>query len=95
MSQANIIIDYLNGNCPVQAEGTINGKPFYFRARGESWRLGIGGDPIVNPEWEHLEWFGVWPEAGWMEEEVALQLLHKAADRYHNGLPASSLHDET
>ena len=32
-----LMIDWCGGNCPVQAEGKINGKPFYFRARGECW----------------------------------------------------------
>jgi hypothetical protein len=31
-------IDQLGGNCPVQGEGSIDGKRFYFRARGTSWQ---------------------------------------------------------
>lgn len=42
-TKAIIIIDSFGGNCPVQAEGTIDGKPFYFRARGSSWSMSIGG----------------------------------------------------
>mgnify|MGYP001570443230 CR=1 FL=1 len=34
-----IIYKSLGGNCPVQAEGTINGHGFYFRSRGEYWYL--------------------------------------------------------
>lgn len=38
------------GNCPVQAEGFINGLPFYFRSRGGTWSLSIaksvGKDPL-------------------------------------------------
>lgn len=30
-----------SGNCPVQAEGYINGHPFYFRARGAFWSLRV------------------------------------------------------
>ena len=44
-------IDMLGGNCPVQAEGTIDGRPFYFRARGQSWSMGIGGDVVGDPDW--------------------------------------------
>ncbi len=29
------------GMCPVQAEGTVNGLRFYFRARGTTWSLSI------------------------------------------------------
>jgi hypothetical protein len=32
------------GNCPVQAEGTINGLRFEFRARGQHWSLEITKD---------------------------------------------------
>ena len=27
-----LAIDWIGGNCPVQAEGTIDGKRFYFRS---------------------------------------------------------------
>jgi hypothetical protein len=37
-----IVIDHLYGNCPVQADGFIDGEPFYFRARGEHWSIEIG-----------------------------------------------------
>jgi hypothetical protein len=39
-----IEIIYTNGPCgacPVQAEGFIDGFPFYFRSRGETWSLSI------------------------------------------------------
>jgi hypothetical protein len=97
MSEAapEIVIAQLGGNCPVQAEGTINGKPFYFRARGEAWSLGIGGaDPCGEAEWEHSEWFGEWPDAGWMTPEQAEGFLRQAAARYANGQPGGSLADD-
>lgn len=38
------------GKCPVQAEGKIDGLPFYFRSRGGHWSLSIAnasdGDPL-------------------------------------------------
>jgi hypothetical protein len=37
------------GLCPVQAEGTINGLPFYFRSRGASWSLSIAATPDGDP----------------------------------------------
>lgn len=93
--QTTVVIDWIGGNCPVQAEGTINHKPFYFRARGESWSLGIGGtDPCGNAEWEHAEWFGTWPEAGWMTVEQAEALLRFAATRYLAGERGARLEDD-
>ncbi len=85
---AAIVIEYLGGNCPVQGEGTIDGKPFYFRARGDCWRLGIGGDPVVSPEWEYGEDYGTWPDAGWMTAEEAEQFLRQAAKRFSDGEPS-------
>jgi hypothetical protein len=42
------------GQCPVQAEGKINGLPFYFRSRGVSWSLSIAtmpdGDSLDDEE---------------------------------------------
>jgi hypothetical protein len=73
----------LGGICPVQAEGTIAGKPFYFRARGSSWRLSVGdGDPTGNPEWTYQEDYGENFEAGWMEEKEAIRFILQAADQY-------------
>lgn len=91
-----INIDWLGGNCPVQAEGTINGKPFYFRARGESWSLSVGGiDAVSDPEWEHSEWYGEWPAAGWMTPEEAEAFLRQAAERYARGEPGAGLPDDS
>ena len=78
----------LGGIVPVQAEGFVDGNPFYFRARGEHWTMTIaqpGTDPV---DWtasdgaggwhradhilyHHDEDYGEWPEAGYMELNVA------------------------
>lgn len=34
---------------PVQAEGTLDGHPFYFRARGEQWTFSLAEEPGVDP----------------------------------------------
>jgi hypothetical protein len=88
MSEPDLVIDYLGGNCPVQAEGTILGEPFYFRARGSRWSLGIGGDPVGKPEWEHEEQYGEWPDAGWMNEDEARAFIDKAVGLYRESLGA-------
>ncbi|AQQ02408.1 hypothetical protein B0E33_01385 [Roseibium algicola] len=88
-----VVIDYLGGNCPVQAEGKIDGEPFYFRARGNSWSLSIGSeendnssvgiygkDVVGNPSWYYEEEYGTGPyDAGWMNMDVARQMIEKAA----------------
>lgn len=81
---SDVIIDQIGGNCPVQAEGTICGKPFYFRARGEGWRMNIGGSDVVgNPEWSFYQEYGDDPHAaGWMSVEDAAAFIRMAADKY-------------
>lgn len=83
MTDPTIVIDYLGGNCPVQAEGTINGRIFYFRARGDTWSLRIGGDPIGDPDWSYIEDYGDDPySAGWMTDEEAEAFIRKGARIY-------------
>lgn len=78
-----IIITLLGGNCPVQAEGTINGVEFYFRARGQRWTLGIGGDVVLAPDWCCEEPYGDGPfDAGWMGEDEARGFIEKGAQLY-------------
>lgn len=80
---AALTIDWIGGNCPVQAEGTICGKPFYFRARGSKWSIGIGGDTVMEPEWYYSEPYGDGPfDAGWMTEDEARSFIKQAAERY-------------
>lgn len=67
LSEIGCGITSAGGNCPVQIEGVVRGKPFYFRARGDSWSLGIGSD------WKIQKDYGTWPDAGWMP-------LHEAYD---------------
>ena len=76
-------IYWLGGNCPVQADGRVDGKPFYFRARGDTWALNIGGaDVILAPEWRYAEDYGAWPDAGWMSEKEARAFIDKAVALY-------------
>jgi hypothetical protein len=75
-----IIYHTIGGNCPVQIEGTIAGKDFYFRARGQHWSIGIGGEPVSKPEWYYQEMYGLGPyDAGWMTIEEAKAFVEKAA----------------
>ena len=86
MTMSDIKIDMLGGNCPVQAEGTIDGKPFYFRARSSSWSMSIGGSDVVgNPEWYFQQAYGEdGYSAGWMTEEEALTFINQSANLYIN-----------
>lgn len=46
------------GACPVQAQGTYQGLPFYFRYRWGEASLGWGDEPIRNPEFEDILPYG-------------------------------------
>lgn len=79
-------VEVLNfwGNCPVQADGFIDGAEFYFRARGKRWSMSIGGaDVILDPDWYYEEEWGDGPfAAGWMPEETARSMMEKAFAKY-------------
>ena len=78
-----IKIDWMAGNCPVQAEGTIDGKPFYFRARHEHWSFHVGGDVISRPEWGIRERYSDEEyAAGWMTQYEALGFIAHAVGLY-------------
>jgi hypothetical protein len=34
---------------PVQAEGTVNGRRFYFRSRHKEWTFAVAEHPDINP----------------------------------------------
>lgn len=84
-------IMWIGGNCPVQAEGRIDGLPFYFRARGQKWTIAIGhgalGRSAADAEWYHEETYGSSPfEAGYMDIDVATDLIHDSALLYRLSL---------
>ena len=69
--------------CPVQIEGSIDGVPIYFRARGTRWSLGIGGDAVMAPAWSIGGPYGRSKvAAGWMPHKVAWRLLRKGVRRW-------------
>ena len=74
------------GLCPVQAEGKINGLPFYFRSRGNNWSLSIAATPDGDPldhdaRFHHHEIYdGVSPYgAGYAEPYEAKAFIERAA----------------
>ena len=83
-TKPQIDIDYIGGNCPVQAEGRVNGEEFYFRARGNRWSLSVGGDDVVGkPDWYYEEPYGKEPfDAGWMPEGIARGFIDRGAMKW-------------
>lgn len=76
-------IKSIEGSCPVQAEGMIDGKEFYFRARHEHWSMNIGGDPTGVSEWEYeVEYSKEKDSAGYISENETKKLIYLAALKY-------------
>jgi hypothetical protein len=101
LKQQGILIDEIGGACPLQAEGFIDGHPFYFRARGDRWQIGLaaqGGtqDDAVQATimrdlppgyWYYEEDYGE-PNgfaAGWMPVREGLEFIEQAAQRFRAG----------
>ena len=94
-------VEWLGGNCPVQAEGTIDGKRFYFRAGGDRWSIAVhptAGDlvqyrdwPETDEPWRYEEPYGD-PggfDAGWMSRDEALACITDGAARYREWMMVS------
>lgn len=85
-------INSLGGYCPCQGEGTVDGLPFYFRARHEHWQLWIADEPGADPldvtwegaaGWYTCEEWGDGPYmAGYMEPDQAVEILRTEFARY-------------
>lgn len=82
MVEPNLEIDTIGGYCPVQAEGTVFGKPFYFRARGQTWSFAWGDDPLDDaPQYYVVRRYSSEPfAAGWMEEDEARGFIDSAVE---------------
>ena len=89
LNKLNIKVESIGGKCPVQANGTIFGTDFYFRARGQAYSLAIGEDPVDIPEYRK-GWYvkKSWGEhefdAGYMPVNIALLLISKHVIDYIN-----------
>lgn len=49
MREDALTVDWLGGQAPVQAEGTVAGRPFYFRSRYAHWTFSLSEDDEVHP----------------------------------------------
>jgi hypothetical protein len=74
----------LYGACPVQGEGVVDGRPWYFRARHDEWSFSVAaasdGDP-VGIRWGDGEGFVVEGEhenASWMPYAEAWVLIERS-----------------
>jgi hypothetical protein len=90
----NLQFEFTSSPAPVQAEGTVEGRSFYLRARGNVWRFTVaereGDDPAGLGERDVAlgnAWFrsGTLPgefEASWMPLDEATSLIQQCAREY-------------
>lgn len=83
----NWTLDFLGGYAPVQAFGEIAGKPFYFRARYDYWKLVIADEDAVGAFcgftpalFERSEHYGEADgfDASYMNSGIALRFIHQS-----------------
>lgn len=48
LRDGGVVVEWISGICPVEATGTLDGQPFYFRARGEYWSFHVPHDASMN-----------------------------------------------
>ena len=86
------IIEPPSGRCPVQASGTIDGEPWYFRARGCGWSVSFGPWDKEIPWYVHNAVlyvhgrYGERAQAGYMPTEHAEACLKLAFDLWIKGV---------
>jgi hypothetical protein len=76
----NIWIEWIGGNCPVQAEMVFDKHYAYFRARGFHWRVEVGRE-ADGPVWRVIGQYGDESDpfkAGYMPHWFALLLIEKS-----------------
>ncbi|HEU4642572.1 MAG TPA: hypothetical protein VFS44_08965 [Gemmatimonadaceae bacterium] len=47
--QLPLRFEFTTRAAPVQVEGTVAGRPFYFRARGDEWTFAVSERPGISP----------------------------------------------
>lgn len=87
-------LDAIGGKCPVQAEGTLAGAFWYFRARGSAWSITVHVDRGLSyyysgetPLYHYEEAYGKKFEAGYMPIAEAEAFILRELTKYRDSLP--------
>jgi len=89
MNQEFYTIEWIDGPCPMQAWGTIDGDPFFFRSRWDRWSFAV--DPALPPDDIESPAQGFFVEelyegpygAGYMPEELPRKIIDREAHAYY------------
>lgn len=76
------------GACPVQGEGTVDGRECYYRSRGEGWQFHVaaeGADDALGDEaWCYSERPYIFPDGGWVDAAVSRACIEKAVAKFRS-----------
>lgn len=86
------------GACPVQGDGTVDGRVMYYRSRGSGWELSIAKEgkrmreplegffpdsPALDEEaWVFAEHPYHWPDGGWVHADVSRECIRRAVAKW-------------
>lgn len=74
------------GACPVQGDGTVDGRTVYYRSRGSGWEFSVA--PIGSTDalgancWEYGETPYHWPDGGWVHADVSRECIRRAVAKW-------------
>jgi hypothetical protein len=74
-----------SGACPVQGEGTLDGRACYYRSRGEGWQFHVaprGGEVFDDGEWCYSRDDYFFPDGGWVHTDVSERCVREAVDAW-------------
>ena len=85
---------YVTGFIPVQGFGRVDGHPWYFRARGDTWKIEIAEDRALSEQSLPIVAFGrgagwlvqgFWENASYIDEADAWGLIEAAFTGFRSG----------
>ena len=73
--------------CPVQAEGAVDGFPFYFHARHDEWTFGLANgrepDPVgIESEADGFYRAATCEDASWLPLDQAKAIVERCIDEF-------------
>lgn len=76
------------GACPVQGDGTVDGRVVYYRSRGTGWQFSVAPegstDALGTDCWEHAEDKYHWPDGGWVHADVSRECIRRAVSMWRS-----------
>ena len=85
---------YVRGIIPIEGFGRVDGHPWYFRMRGDAWKILIAEDRTLHEETflvataaKFLGWFdvGLWRDKEAMDEPDVWNVIERAMGAFKSG----------